>query len=79
VEEKTFRSAVRNNLSKVANSVGLDSYDRDELMDMAESDLALRHWKALSSMGENEPIPEWIWNQKVRAATRLCTKAWGRL
>ena len=77
VEEKHFRSAVRNSLSKIANAVGLDALDRDDLMDLADADLVQPHWKALASKGSGGRIPEWVWNQQVRAATRSCAQAWG--
>lgn len=79
VEEGSFRISVRNNLSKVANAIGLDRWDREELMDLAESDRVLHHWQALIQEVGAQDIPEHTWNRHVRAATRACLVGWGGL
>ena len=78
-KETSFRAAVRNNLSKVANALGLDAFDRDELLDMADSDRVLSHWKDLANAGYGHSISEWEWNKHVRSAARDCANKWGRI
>lgn len=76
-----FQVAVRNHLSRVANSIGLDRYDREELLDAGFSDLVLQHWNNLLADPEvhSGTIPEWVWNRHSRAATRACLKRWDGL
>jgi hypothetical protein len=78
---EAFRTGVRNNLSRLANLIGADDFDRDELTDMADGDRVLRHWETLLADPEvrGRAIPEWVWSRHARAATRECTRAWGRV
>lgn len=73
---ESFRTTVRNSLGKIANLIGLDAFDRGELMDLAESDRVLAHWKGLLADAPGPAIPEWVWNSHTRAATRTCLAAW---
>ena len=79
VDPSSFVAAVRNNLSKVANCLGFDRWDRDELVDLAESDRVHRHWKNLLTEVGSRDIPEHVWNTHVRAATRECVAYWGQV
>ena len=75
---ENFRTAVRNNLSKIANLIGLDAFERDELMDLADSDRVLSRWQQLLSEAPGPAIPYWVWNSHTRAATRTCLARWWR-
>ena len=78
---QSFQSGVRNSLGRLANLVGLDPSDRDELMDLAHSDRAWAHWRRLleENSGSSGHTPEHIWNHHVRAATRDCVAHWGQI
>ena len=76
-----FYVAVRNQLSRVANSIGLDRHEREELLDCGYGDLVLTHWNQLLADPEVHAgaIPEWVWNRYSRRATRACLKRWDSL
>lgn len=79
---ESFQIAVRNNLSRLANIIGLDPFDRDELSDLAFSDRVLGHWGQLleEARAQDGPaVPEPIWNRHTKAATRDCANAWGKI
>lgn len=77
VSAESFQITVRNNLSKVANLLGLSDWDRDELMDLAHSDRVHQRWLELLADPEvkGEAIPEWVWSRYAKAATRDCAQA----
>ena len=77
MSEEDFRTAVKNSLSKMSNLTGLDRFDRDELMDLSDSDHVLHHWRDLvRSAATSNEFTEWAWGQHIKAATRACASAW---
>ncbi len=79
VDEMAFQLAVRNNLGRLANLIGLGESDREELQEMAHNPQIRSFW--LDMLGDPDvrdtSIPEWVWNRHARAATHACIRASG--